>query len=134
MTPNDPPADQLSQRGPAVDDSETLLRAITPKAAVAWLPNGVPSSAIFSHPKFSADIERLTTLQNIVDRWGGGNGVVAFNAGYARSLGFHAHHEPEEGNDAHANVYCDHSPNERKRQARKLAASCQIRVQPSPDK
>jgi hypothetical protein len=50
MTPNDAPADALPGRGPAVADAETLLRAITPRAAAVWLPNGVPSSAIFSHP------------------------------------------------------------------------------------
>ena len=67
-----------------------------------------------------------------MNRWDGGNGVVAFNAGEARSLGFSAHHEPEDGNEAHANVYCDHPEKERKRQARKLAALCQVRCLPSP--
>lgn len=128
----DADAETSQPHGPAVADSETLLRAIVPRAAAVWLPGGVPSSAIFSHPKFSADIERLTTLAAVVDRWDGGNGVVAFSAGAARELGFRAHHEPEHGNDAHANVYSDAPPAERKRQARKLAASATCRAKARP--
>ncbi len=103
-----------------------MYRAILPAAVAVWLPDGKPSSAIFHHPKFSADIADKTTLPELAGRWPVGTAFVQFTSGVARTLGFSAHHEPEHGNDAHANVYCDHGTSDRKKKARALAAQCQL--------
>ena len=120
-----------NRRGPEVPNDETLLRAITPNAASTWFPSGIPSSAIFSHPVFSTDVESLTTLEAMLNRWPPGSGIVSFSCGYARSIDFDARLEPEFANNAHANVYCDLPPNQRKRSARQLAEHCQIRIAPN---
>ena len=106
------------------------------------MPSGVPSSAMFHEPKFSADLERLADADELARRWSGGNGIVAFNCGNAREFGFDARHEPEPFgtdptaiNEAHCNVYCDIAgDNARKKKARSLAATCKdsIRRQPDP--
>ena len=59
-------------------------------------------------------------------------GMVSFNCGQARALGFNAIHEPEYGNPAHAHLYCDAAarPKERKKNAQKLARLCAIVVPP----
>jgi len=116
--------------GPPVPPDDTLHRVIVPAAAAVWFPNGVLSSAAFSFPVFSVDISRLATVEQTLSRWPAGSAVVAFNCGEARALGFDARHEPEHGNDAHANVNCGFPNNERKRRARQLAATCSIVVPP----
>ena len=116
--------------GPAVPDDDTLYRAVLPLAAAVWFPNGVLSSAAFNYPVFSTDIARLTTTEQTLSRWEPGTGIVGFHCGTARGIGFDARHEPEEANDAHANVYSDFPPKERKRRARKLADSCSVIVTP----
>jgi hypothetical protein len=93
---------------------------------------GRPSSAIFHHPQFSADIASLTSLVEMQARWPEGTGIVSFLCSIARQLDFDARHEPENGNNAHANVYSDVPSNKRKRQARQLAAVCQVLIQPVP--
>jgi hypothetical protein len=113
-------------RGPAVPDDDTLWRVIVPAAAAVRFPNGVLSSAAFSFPVFSADIARLTTEDQALARWPTGSGIVAFDCGAARQVGFDARHEPEHGNAAHANVYSDFSNSERKRRARQLATLCRV--------
>jgi len=118
-------------RGPAVPDADTLWRVIVPAAVAVWFPNGVLSSAAFNYPEFSVDVERLTTRDQTLARWPAGSGIAAFGCGAARGIGFDARHEPEHGNDAHANVYADFPPNERKRRARQLAAACQVVVAPA---
>ncbi len=119
-------------RGPAVPDADTLYRVIVPKAAAVWFPDGVLSSAAFNYPVFSADIARLSTVEQTLARWEPGSVVIAFNCGDARALGFDARLEPEQGNDSHANVYCDHPPKERKRRARQLAETCSLLAPPQP--
>lgn len=103
-----------------------MYRAILPAAAGSWLPGGKPSSAIFHHPKFSADIASKVTVAELAGRWPDGTVFVAFTSGIARTLGFATHHEPEHGNDSHANVYCDYPTNDRKKKARALAAQCRL--------
>lgn len=120
MTP-DAPAEPPSAQGPPVADGETLLRAVTPGAAKTWIVDGRPTSAAFSHPKFSSDVFSLTNLAEFLARWPAGSQAVAYPAGAARRLGFDARHEPEHGNAAHANVYCDRPPSQRKKHARRLA-------------
>ncbi len=122
--------DPTDSRGPPVPDEDTLYRVIVPTAAAVWFPNGVLSSAAFSHPVFSTDIARLSTPEQTLARWPAGSGIVAFNSGRARALGFDARYEPEHGNDAHANVYCDSPTKERKRRARQLAEMCVTIVVP----
>lgn len=122
-------ADDIA-RGPAVPEEDTLHRAVLPLAAAVWFPNGVLSSAAFNYPTFSTDIARLATVEQSLARWEVGTGLVGFNCGTARGIGFDARHEPEDGNDAHANVYSDFAPKERKRRARKLAESCTVVVAP----
>jgi len=121
-TPTEPPR----ERGPKVPDDERLYRAILPAAVPVWLPAGKPSSAIFHHPQFSTDIASKTTPAELTTRWPEGTAFTAFSCGTARTLGFSAHHEPEHGNDAHANVYCDHGTSDRKKKARALAAQCEV--------
>jgi len=105
------------------------------------MPSGVPSSAMFHEPKFSADLERLADADELARRWNGGNGIVAFNCGIAREFGFDTRHEPEPFgmdlsaiNDAHCNVYCDIAgDNARKKKARSLAATCKDGIRRKPD-
>ena len=59
-------------RGPAMPDADTLHRVIVPKAAAVWFPDGVLSSAAFNYPVFSADIARLSTVEQTLARWGRG--------------------------------------------------------------
>lgn len=122
----------MADRGPPVPDADTLHRVIAPTAAAVWFPNGVLSSAAFSFPVFSADVARLSPVEQTLARWPAGSGIAAFNCGQARQLGFDARHEPEQGNDAHAHVYNDFPANERKRRARQLAAACTLVVPPVP--
>jgi hypothetical protein len=117
-------------RGPPVDDAEQLLRVI----GVEWwlAAEGRVSSAAFSWPKFSVDRASMTTPEATLARFSPGSGIAEFNCGGARNLGFDTRAEPENGNDAHAHVYCDHPNNKRKAAARKLAEACIIRRVPGP--
>ncbi len=63
-----------------------------------------------------------------------GSGIVQFNAGIARSLGFDARLEPDPEkpeNHAHANVYCLLGRNQRKKAAQRLAQHCDVVVRPT---
>ncbi len=130
MTP--PPSDpDAGPHGPPVDAAEMLLRVIAAGAAALWIkPDGTASSLLFNPPKFSVDIESLSSVEKTLGRWPSGSGVAAFPAGGARTLGFDARHEPEHGNAAHANVYSDLGTSQRKKSARSLAALTVIRVPP----
>jgi len=123
-----------------VPDHETLLRVVRPKAAAVWMKDGKPSSAMFSDdPPFSADLERLADMAEVIARWTGGNGIVAFDCGIARNHGFYTRHEPElfpnstEMNTAHCNVYGVAGTNDRKRRARALAETCRDSIRRMPD-
>jgi len=118
--------------GPRVGDHEDLYRAITYK--YWWnAQRGRPSSAAFNYPVFSVDIASLTTPAQTLGRFCVGSGLVAFNCGEAAKLGFDARHEKDENfpnNDAHAHVYCEFPNKQRKKQARKLAETCQLVTPP----
>ena len=113
--------------GPVVDDKEDLFRGIT---TVAWWveEEGRPSSAAFKHPDFSVDVVSLAgshihTLGHLPP----GSGVVQFNCGAARLIGFTTRLEPDPeqpGNHAHANVYNPEKPSQRKKMAQRLASTC----------
>ena len=109
------------------------MRAVSPGAVASWLPGGVPSSLMFAAPRFSADIERLTTLEESHARWPAGSAMVSFVAGDARVLGFVARHEPELGNAAHANVDSELGSSQRKKMARTLASKATVRIPPPVD-
>lgn len=139
MTTTPPPEPDEQGRGPIVPDTETLLRVVPPKAARNWMPAGVPSSAMFHEPQFSADLERLADIDELAARWSGGNAIVAFNCGLAREHGFSTHHKPEPfpnstaTNEAHCDVYGVEGKNDRKKKARALAATCADSIRRHPD-
>ena len=124
-------------RGPQVPASEALRRAITSLDWWVAAENRV-SSAAFAFPVFSVDVASLATPEQTLGRFKAGCGLVQFNSGAARQLGFDARQEldarfPE--NSAHANVYCDLLKNERKRRAQQLVSQTSIVRAPqlSPD-
>src|SRR5205809_1123320 len=81
--------------GRPVAAHEHLYRGITTKDW--WVPEeGRPSSAVFRHPDFSTDVVSLAgspdyTLSHLPAR----SGLVEFNCGKAREIGFDARHEPD---------------------------------------
>jgi hypothetical protein len=124
--------------GPTVADHEKLYRFIT--TPDWWVADEKrPSSAAFAHPLYSVNIASLITLEDSLDQLhedlGCPNGgIVSFQCGHARTLGFDARHERDEqfpDNEAHAHVYCHAERNQRKKKARALAGACQREIDPS---
>ncbi len=121
-------------RGPSVDVAENLYRAIT---CSEWWKAELrqPSSAAFNYPKFSVDIaSRCTVEEALARRRKPGCGLVRFNCGAARELGFDARDELDPDfpdNETHANVYCDFGSKRRKKRARELASHCDTIRTPS---
>jgi len=129
--------DEAAERGPAVEPNEALYRFVT--APSFWVAaENRPSSSLFdAPPRVSVNIASLTTivrcraqLSSELARPEGG--MVSFNCGQARQLGFDARHEPENDNQAHAHLYTDAlaKPKERKRNAQRLARLCATIIQP----
>jgi hypothetical protein len=115
-------------RGPQVDASEDLYRCITTRDW--WVADaGRPSSAAFDEPKFSVNLASLATVEETARQLREelkkpAGGIVSFNCGRARSLGFDAREEIDEafpGNLAHAHVYYEGGRSRRKKNARRLA-------------
>jgi len=128
-----------SSRGPEVPSEDNLLRAIV---RPEWwnADEDRVSSGILSHRKFSAFIESrmppdhpLHALPNGSGQFPDGAGVLKFNCGEARKHEFDARHEPEDGDDAHANVYCDLNSNQRKKRIKKLLDATTTIVTAEPD-
>lgn len=124
-------------RGPEVDAKEDLYRMITTKTW--WVAGeGRPSSAAFDEPKFSVNVASLTSvdeslrqLREVLGKPNGG--LVVFNCGEARDLGFDARLELDEqypNNTAHAHVYYEGGEG-RKKKARQLAKQCRVAVAPT---
>jgi hypothetical protein len=115
---------QPSTPGPEVDGREHLYRCITTPAW--WVAEeNRPSSAAFKSPVFSVDIASLVgSPANTLSRFPRGCGLVQFNCGDAKAIGFVARQEIDPrfpDNLAHANVYNDaQSGNKRKTVAQKL--------------
>jgi hypothetical protein len=110
--------------GAEVPASETLSRAITSRDWWVADENRV-SSAAFAFPLFSVDRASLATPEQTLRRFTSSTGLVQFNAGLARQIGFDARQELDErfpDNLAHANVYCALAKNERKRRAQQLVS------------
>jgi len=127
-------ASPLVPQGPAVDSAEHLYRGIT---SINWWVSEEqrPSSAAFRHAEFSVDIASLAgSPQHTLSHLTPGSGVVSFNCGQARQLGFDAHQEPDPNhpdNHAHANVYNLSSGNQIKKAAQKLVLLCSVIVEPN---
>lgn len=114
----------LEPSGPEVPENETLRRAITSHDWWVAAENRI-SSAAFTFPVFSVDMTSLATREQTLSRFRIGAGLVEFNTGSARQLGFDARQEIDArfpDNLAHANVYCVLAKNERKRRAQQLVA------------
>lgn len=129
-------------RGPQVDSAEDMYRAIP-------IPDWWDSSADPPRPRslafkisnpFSVNIVSeigldgaIRHLRDVLNSHQGG--IVSFNCGNARTLGFDARREldvnyPE--NVAHANVYYNGTNSSRKKRAKKLATEyCQTVLEPS---
>ena len=118
-----------SSRGPEVPPHEDLLRVIL--HPYWWDPKDCHvSSAIFGFPKFSAFIASMTTEEALLKRFRSGSGMLKFNCGVARRHGFDAHHEPEQDDNAHANVY---RINKSKKHARELLRETSTIITVKPD-
>ena len=95
--------------GPQVPDIEDLYRALL--HAEWYIEDETPpvvSTAAFAYDRFSADIAGRTSPEKVLSRFNEGTGLVEFNCGKAREVGFDAHEEKDKknpGNDAHAHVY-----------------------------
>lgn len=113
-----------AERGAEVPASEMLSRAITSRDW--WVATEARvSSAAFAFPVFSVDRASLASPGQTLGRFRQGSGLVQFNAGAARELGFDARQELDGNfpdNLAHANVYCDLGKKERKRRAQQLVS------------
>ena len=125
-------ADQPS-RGPEVPGHEDLLRSIV---RPEWWDSDEQhlSSGIFGFPKFSTYIASMISEDAVLERFPAGSGMVHFNCCTARELGFDARHEPEHGDQAHANVYCEMSGNKRKKRARALVEAATVTREPDVEK
>src|SRR3989442_8476723 len=122
-----------SPTGPPVPPEEDLYRGITtPDWWVAEEKR--PSSAAFRFPSFSVDVASLAVSpQFTLAHLPAGSGLVSFNCGQARTLGFDGHLEPDPNhveNQAHANVYSLHSASQRKKMAQRLVALCVVGQEP----
>lgn len=125
-------------RGPEVPPHEDLLRVIMHPH---WWNEEEqrPSSALFAFAKFSAYIASLTAPDHPVrqlphdsGRFPAGSGVLTFQSGEARALGYDARHEPENGDNSHAHVYCEMNAKQRKKNFQRLLASPNTRVVVKP--
>ncbi|MGO9108002.1 MAG: hypothetical protein ACLP9L_02105 [Thermoguttaceae bacterium] len=121
-------------QGPQVDASESLLRTLD---VPDWWdlsvdPPRARSFAFKVNSPFSVNLASMIGLEGAVRHMNEvlhclDGGVVSFNCGQARTVGFEARHEldpqhPE--NKAHANVYYCGSSSRRKRDAKALADMC----------
>lgn len=118
-----------SSPGPEVDETEDLYRCITTPAW--WVAaEQRPSSAAFKQADFSTDVASLAgSPAYTLKRFPVGCGLVSFNYGDAKAIGFIARLEPDPDypdNQAHANVYNASNPSKRKMMAQKLAQKCNV--------
>jgi len=117
-----------------VENHENALRALTHNDWWKEKEKRI-SSAAFRYPKFSVDIESLTTTQITLSHFHEGTGIAKFNVGKARHIHFDTIHEqdplsPE--NKAHAHVYFRKTNSQfKKKYARKLADMCSMLIPPT---
>ena len=98
--------------GPEVTPGEELYRFVTVGSFWVAAENRPSSSSFDDPPRVSVNVASLTTIENCLAQLRGDlaspdGGMVSFNCGQARQLGFDARHEPEKDNPAHAHLYCD---------------------------
>jgi hypothetical protein len=121
-------------QGSPVDEGEDLLRALdvpdwwdlsldTPRArSFAFKVNSPFSVNVASIIGLEGAVCHLKEVLHCSD-----GGIVSFNCGHARVVGFDARHELDPqypDNKAHANVYYRGSSSRRKRDAKALAEMC----------
>ncbi len=129
--------DDADTQGPPVAAKEKLYRFVTvPSFWVAKEQR--PSSSLFDQPpRVSVNVASLTDVEQCrrqlcEDFHKPDGGMVSFNCGKARELGFDARHEPEQNNPAHAHLYCaDSAAKQRKKNAQRLARSCSMEIKPT---
>ncbi len=121
-------------QGPQVDPGEGLFRALD--VPDWWNLNVDPpcarSFAFKVNSPFSVNISSMIGLEEAVRHMNEvlrcpDGGIVSFNCGQARAIGFDARRELDPQyteNDAHANVYYRGSSSRRKRDAKALAEMC----------
>lgn len=125
------------KRKQPVSADETLYRFVTVPSFWVTKQNR-PSSSLFDDPpRVSVNVASMTTVQQCErqlreDLCSAEGGMVSFNCGEARQLGFDARHEPELDNKAHGHLYCDDSlsSKQRKKKAQRLARSCDVVIPP----
>jgi len=71
------------------------------------------------------------TEDELLEHFDEGTGLVAYQCGDARDVGFDPRHEPESGRCSHVNVYTSLGSSKRKTAARKLLARSEIRRVPN---
>ncbi len=129
--------DHEAEKGPEVAPGEDLYRFVTVRSF--WVvPENRPSSSLFDDPpRVSVNVASLISIEKcktqLMNDFASPNGgMVSFNCGQARQLGFDARHEPEKDNPAHAHLYCDEAARatERKKNAQRLARLCTVVIQP----
>jgi len=128
-------------RGPQVEPAEDLYRALHVRDwwDLSADPPRVRSFAFKVHTPFSVNVASMIGLEGALCHMqevlhSPQGGIVSFNCGKARSLGFDARHERDPGypdNEAHANVYYHGSDSRRKRAAKMLAEECETKHRPS---
>jgi hypothetical protein len=120
-----------------VPPHETLYRFVTVRSF--WVAReDRPSSSLFDDPpRVSVNVASMTNVEECKrqlheDIGKPDGGMVSFNCGNARELGFDARHEPEPNNRAHSHLYCDVelSSTQRKKNAQRLARSCGVVIHP----
>ncbi len=116
-------------------NSDHLHRCLT--APDWWVAEeNRPSSAAFKQPDFSTDMASIAkTPEYTLARFPAGCGLVAFNYGEAKTIGFITRQEEDPefpDNKAHANVYNPQaSGSKRKTMAQKLAQKCAVLKPPT---
>jgi hypothetical protein len=123
-----------STPGPEVADHDDVYRGITTPSW--WVAEeGRPSSAAFRHPRFSVDVVSLAgSPEHTLSHLPVGSGLVSFNCGAARQIGFVTRLERDAmhpDNSAHANVYSSPSSSKRKVMAQKLVGLCTLVREPA---
>jgi hypothetical protein len=126
----------VGSRGPQVPAHEELYRALW---VCEWWdlnvnPPRVSSFAFKVRSPFSVNIASIIGLEGAIRHLSETlchpeGGIVSFNCGVARAIGFDARQEIDQNypeNKAHANVYYEGMNQNRKKSAQRLASQCRI--------
>lgn len=128
------PADSAVHRGPVVDDTEELLRALTHRS---WYDADTKriSSAAFGFPQFSVDIASIAgSTEATLQQFKPGTGLTRINCGRTKQIGCAVHQERDDrnpDNKAHAHVYVPGKSSHRKRLAQQILSIATLIVEPN---